>query len=129
MAAILRVIDDSTPKERIAEFVHHYPDNFLACRGDRHSFPPLMTRGRLSKGIRTERLPNDGEHVGVVLIEATCSNCGRTRWKLTGNHGVYEPGDKWHYKEPRGYKAPKGLGASKADFTSELYRRLFRESA
>lgn len=105
------------------EFVSSLDDDFLSCRGDRHSFPKLVVRkstGKLPKGIALTR-----QHDGCFQITFTCPDCGTERSKTTLPGGRYDPSAQYTYRYPPGYLSPAGSGLSRPDFTTELLRRAF----
>jgi hypothetical protein len=108
------------------EFLHSYPDRYLACR-DRHAWPQLKT-GRYT-GTRQRLIPIPEEQAqGSYLLEQRCGSCGRLRWRVTGPHGVgYSAASGWHYRDPAGYAAPKGMGLTRGQFLDELYRRVVEQ--
>ncbi len=76
--------------------------------------------GKLPKGFRPV-LQRDG----TVLMNETCSNCGKVRWWETGPGGAWDPGAKRHYTNPPNWKViPASLGYTSRDFDAEAYRRL-----
>lgn len=112
------VVDNRTVEERQADWLHNLPNKFIPCRGDRHDFPVLKP-GPLPRGIRA--IP---QHDGSFQMVSICRNCGRERTKTTLPAGVYDFSAKYTYKDPAGYKAPRGLGLTRADYIAELYRRV-----
>lgn len=134
MATIARVVevDDRTgtplaelPQEdKDLRFLHAYSDDFLACRGDHHVWPQIKPskKARAIRGMRAYAQTD-----GTYLLEQDCLSCGRVRWRITGQGGYYSNDNGWHYRQPKGYSAPRGSKLTRADFTAELYRR-FAES-
>ncbi len=91
-------------------------DEWVACKGDRHDFPKLRI-GPLPRGVTSRRVRQ-----GQYQLTYTCPDCGTRRTKTTLRGGILG-GNKYQYKHPTGYLAPKGAGLRKADYTAELGRR------
>jgi len=122
MAQYLRVVDDRTDEQKQEDFLHGYPDRYVACRVE-HDWPKLKV-GKLPRGISAYP-----QRDGTYLMVMRCKSCGRERSKITGRGGAWNGAGGWKYREPRDYRAPKGLGLTRSDYAAELYRRVFVESA
>lgn len=108
------------------EHLNSLDDNWVSCKGDRHDFPKLRV-GPLAPGI-TARAAG---RTGVYQLTYTCPDCGTVRTKTTLRGGIVAR-NKYEYKHPAGYIAPKGAGLTKADYAAELGRRAaphIREAA
>jgi len=92
-------------------------DEWVSCKGDRHDFPKLRI-GPLPKGVTSRRVKQ-----GQYQLTYVCPDCGTKRIKTTLRGGILEATNKYNYKHPKGYIAPKGAGLRKADYTAELGRR------
>lgn len=117
---VVKEVDDDvrTPEQKIADFVKHYPDKFLACRGDHHTWPQLKPGRNKDKNVRAY------PHVeGTYVLEMRCSNCGKQRWRITGKGGELEEGG-WNYDKIDGFSVPAKSGITRSDFVRELYRRF-----
>jgi hypothetical protein len=120
MAQYLRIVDDRTEDQQRADFLHAYPDAYMACRVE-HDWPKLKV-GRLPRGISASPQLD-----GTYLLVMRCRSCGRERSKVTGIGGAWSGAGGWRYREPRDYRAPKGLGLTRSDYAAELYRRMSEE--
>lgn len=122
----MTTIADRTPLAvRQRAWLNSYPDDFLSCR-DRHAWPKIRP-GRYT-GTRQRLLPWEEGNDGEYLLEQRCDGCGRTRWRVTGPRGIgYSAASGWHYRDPAGYGAPKGLGVTRGQYLDELYRRVVEQ--
>lgn len=101
------------------EYLNHTDDTILGCRGQGHSWPKLHKTG---KGIRIVR-----EREGGYQIVSICSDCGMERTLTTLPNGIIEHPAKYQYRQPKGYKAPKGSNVSRRDCLDELWRRVLED--
>ena len=114
-------------KTEFAQDLVGIDDAIVFCRArgfaGGHEWPRLtkkMVNGRLPRGFRPV-LQRDG----TVLMNETCSSCGKVRWWETGPGGAWDPGAKRHYKDPPNWKViPAHLGYTSRDFDAEAYRRM-----
>jgi hypothetical protein len=122
-------------KAVVAQELAVLDDNIVFCRArgflGGHDWPKLTSAngrlirkrsgaGQLPKGFRPV-LQRDG----TVLMNETCSNCGKIRWWETGTGGTWNPAAKRHYTNPPNWKViPADLGYTSRDFDAEAYRRL-----
>jgi hypothetical protein len=120
-----RKVTDTRPAEvRRADWLRKYPDKFLACRQG-HAFPRPVPGRKMPRTTLEPWHDPEGERTGCYYVEQSCSNCGRIRWKITGSQGSYYSGStQWHYKDPKGYASPPGLGLIYADYADLLWERL-----
>ncbi len=93
-------------------------DDWVSCKGDRHDFPKLRV-GPLPPGMTSRPVRN-----GASQLTYTCPDCGTVRTRTTLRGGIIASSVKYSYKHPEGYLAPKGAGLTKADYASELGRRV-----
>jgi len=128
---LLRVAPEQSDPQ---EWLLHYDDKFLACRMT-HDWPRLIPHRRLIRTtiepMPTDLLPKNWTHTqrqGVSIITQRCGNCSRVRWRLTGPRGIaYDPDQNWHYRDPKNYAQPKGMGLTRGDFTREFWRRIIED--
>jgi hypothetical protein len=107
-------------------WLHDYDDQFLACRMG-HDWPQLVPGRKRQARTTIQRLKDEPDQVqGVYLVTQHCSRCQRTRWRLTGAHGLVEH-SQWKYHDPKHYAQPPGLGLTRSDFSREYWRRIMEE--
>jgi hypothetical protein len=111
--------DEMRRRQRSPEdFVNSLDDDFLSCRGDRHSFPKLRP-GPMPRGVNAVR-----QFDGSFQLTFTCPDCGTERTRTTLSGGGIERPVRYTYRYPQGYQSPKGSGLRKTDFSDELDRRV-----
>lgn len=105
------------------EWLYDVDDIYLACRGQRHAFPKLVSGKALPRGVRTVGPYRDG----VMELIWTCPDCKTKRRVVTAPHAVLEPKATYSYKHPRGYKSPKGSKITPRQCLAETMRRIGEE--
>jgi hypothetical protein len=125
MGAVVKLVDNRTAEQRVADWLASADDAVLACRGQGHRWPKLIRPGKLPKGI-TAKIADPKE--GQVELVAMCPDCRKSRRMITLPAGeVSFPEVKWRaYKEdPAGrYKAPPGVRITPSQARNETYRRF-----
>jgi hypothetical protein len=125
MGAVVKLIDNRTDEQKVADWIAHADDEVLACRGQGHSWPKLIKPGKLPRGMNARPVR---ESQGQVELIAVCPDCKKSRRMITMPGGeVNFPEVKWRaYKEdPAGrYKAPKGVRVTPSMARNETYRRF-----
>lgn len=128
MGAVVRLIDNRTDEQIVADWLANADDEVLACRGQGHRWPKLVKPGKLPKGI-SARIADPKE--GQVELIAMCPDCKKSRRMITLPAGEIDfPQVAWRaYKDdPNGrYKGPKGVRITPSMARNETYRR-FREA-
>lgn len=124
MPALFLAPDQSDPQT----WLHDYDDQLLACRMG-HDWPQLVPGRKRQARTSIQRVPDEpGMPEGVCMVTQHCSRCSRVRWRLTGNHGLIEH-SQWHYRDPKNYAQPKGMGLTRSDFNNEYWRRIMEDFA
>jgi hypothetical protein len=118
MAKVFKIVEVGETDPDGAEWLHGLDDRIIACRGDHHDWPVLRP-GKLPRGIKA--MPQSD---GGYQLTITCRGCGRQRTRTTLPGGLLERGARYGYKDPKGYKAPRGLGLTRQDYVDELWRRI-----
>jgi len=103
------------------QHLYDLDDGAISCKGDKHDFPKLRP-GRWAKNL-SARPRVDG---GYELV-FRCPDCGTKRTRVTRPGGVYDTSIKLEYDYPKGYRAPRGVGLRKTDYTGELLRRTIED--
>ena len=116
---IMPVHDDS---EKLAQdWIFNSPDSILACRGQGHAWPKLRP-GRMPKGMSA--LP---QREGGYQLITTCRDCGMERTLITLPSGEIDMPARYAYRQPDGYKAPKGTHVTRRECLAESWRRMREE--
>jgi hypothetical protein len=104
------------------DWLHDADDDILGCRGQGHNWPKLRP-GRTPRGLAVE----GPFHDGVMEIIYTCRDCGKKRRLITAPNGVLDLPAQYSYKDPPGYKTPKGSGITRRQCLEETWRRSSEE--
>jgi hypothetical protein len=105
-------------EESPEDWLFNAPDSVLACRGQGHAWPKLRA-GRLPKGARATRM-----HNGSWELITICRDCGMERRLVTLPTGDIDYPAKYSYKQPEGYKTPKGSEITRRQCFGEEWRRM-----
>lgn len=105
------------------DYLHNADDKILGCRGQGHNWPKLRPTQVMPRGLRVE----GPYHDGVMELVFTCRDCGMVRRLLTAPHGVLDLPAQYSYKQPEGYKAPKGSGVTRRQCLEETWRRSYED--
>lgn len=119
MATVLRVIE-TDPEQAAAEWIMHAQDAIIGCRGQGHAWPKLKTGKQNSKYVRIDI----DQKEGVWQLVQICRDCGKERVVTTQpqTHDIDLPA-KFRYRDPEGYKAPKGIRVTRRACFAESWRR------
>src|SRR5579859_1891839 len=111
-----------TEEQRKRELLSRIPDNQLGCRL-RHKWPVLRP-GRKNPIPKNMRVL--AQRDGCARIQETCEICGKIRWKLTGQHGIFLRSAPWHYIQPKDWEVlRRDWGVTRQDLAAEAYERVF----
>lgn len=101
-------------------WLYNTRDEILGCGGQFHRWPKLLPGKRLPKGVRTVGPYEEG----VFELIETCADCGMERRLITAPNAVLDLPARYTYKQPVGYKTPKGSGITRRQKFEETLRRL-----
>lgn len=93
-------------------------DQLLACRATGHAWPKIRP-GRLGNKYLQATRQRDGAYQLIQI----CRDCGMERTLTTLPTGDIDFPARYQYRQPDGYKAPKGSGIKPRECLAEVWRR------